>query len=250
MKRFFAPLFALSILFAPIIAAEEAPPPPRYLNIFTAHVKIGHGPQYEAAVKDLWKAMKEAGGTFPLFAFQSVSSPGDYSFITAQQSMADLDMENETFNKLFATAGDVLAELSKHSKGNESQIIAPRPDLSYVAAEPRLKDDEGTFAYIVYLYPHPEHVQDVAAGITSFTALNTKLGIQDGYGVFQNVTGEGPMFAIRTLAKSQADYFAQAEKNDAKLGEAGIAIRTKVGLMLSRIEYSSGISRPDLSYQP
>ena len=165
-------------------------------------------------------------------------------------SMADLDAQGEMFEKVFSQNGEALAELGKHENGTESDIVAPRMDLFYQPAEPRLSDGDAPFAYLVYLYAQPEHAQAVAEGIAAFGALNKKLGISDGFGVYQNVTGEGPVFIIRTLARDQADYFAQAAKNDQKLGEEGAAIRNKVGTMLSRIEYGSGIGRPDLSYQP
>ena len=43
-------------------AQDEAP---RYIDVFTSHTKLGQQAEYEAAVKDLWAAMKKAGGDFP-----------------------------------------------------------------------------------------------------------------------------------------------------------------------------------------
>ena len=250
MKRLFSPILALTVLFASTASAQDAMPAPQLLSIFTAHTKLGHGPQYEAAVKSLWVAMGKAGGQFPVFASQSTSTPGDYSFVTLLSSIGDMDTQGEMFEKAFAQDPGALAELAKHENGNDNDIVAMRSDLSYQAAEPRLSDDEAQFAYLTYLYAQSEHTQSIEAGITAFAALNKKLGINDRFGVFQNVTGEGPVYIIRTLARSQADNFAQVDKNNAKLGEEGVAIRTRVAAMLSRIEYDSGVARPDLSYQP
>ena len=125
-----------------------------------------------------------------------------------------------------------------------------RQDLSYQPAEPRLADGDAPFAYLTFLYVQPGHEQGVEAGLKEFGALTEKLKIADGFGVYQNVTGEGPVYIVRTLARDQADYFAQNAINNEKMGEAGIAIRNKVGAMLSRIEFGSGFGRPDLSYQP
>ncbi len=64
------------------------------------------------------------------------------------------------------------------------------------------------------------------------------------------MTGEGPRYTIRTLARSEADYHAQNEKNNQLMGEEAVALRDKAGTMIHKIEYSSGLLRPDLSYQP
>lgn len=249
MKRFLSPFLALAISAAPVAMAEEAPAP-QYLNIFTAHTKLGHAAEYEAAVETLWAAMKKAGADFPVFASQSMSTPGDYNFVTLLGSMADMDKQGEVFNQVFAQSADALAGLGQASNGNASVIIALRPDLSYQPEEPRLTNEEAPFAYLTILYARPGQQQDLEAVMKAFADLSRSKGIRDGYGVSQNVTGEGPVYAIRTLARSQADYFTQAEKNDAKLGDEAVALRTKAGPMISRIEFSSGISRPDLSYQP
>ncbi len=248
MKRFLSPFLALTILAAPNVFAEEAAP--RYLNIFTAHVKLGHQAQYEAGIKNLWIALKEAGADFPVFASQSGDSPGDYNFVTALDSMADMDAQNAVFNKIGEQNPGVFAELGVHTTGNNTAIIALRPDLAYQPEEPRLAEGEAGFAYLTFLHTSAEHAQGVEDAIKAFSELSRKQGIRDGYGVSQNVTGEGPVYVIRTLAKSQADYFAHVEMNDEKLGEEAVAIRAKVGPMLKELSFSWGFGRPDLSYQP
>ncbi len=249
MKRFHVLFLALTVLVAPAVSAEEASPP-QFLNIFTAHIQLGHQAQYEAAVKKLWMALKEAGADFPVFASQSGDSPGDYGFATPLGSMADMDAQNAIFGKAFAANPDLGAELSMHATGDSSRIIALRPDLSYQPEQPRLSGDEPQFAYFTVLHVRAEHVQSVEDALKAFAELNRKHGIGDGYGVSQNVTGEGPAYSIRTLARSQADYFAQSEMNNAKLGDEAVALRTKVGPMLREISYRWGFRRQDLSYQP
>ena len=243
-------ILSLTVLFTCTALAQEAAPAPQYLNVFTAHTKIGHSVEYEAAVKSLWLSMGKAGGSFPIFASQSVGRPGDYNFVSLLSSMADMDTQGAMFQKLFQQSPGVFAELAKHENSTESNIIAMRPDLSYQPTDPRLFDDEAQFAYLTFLYAQPAHVQGVEEGLKAFGALNKKSGISDGFDVYQNMTGEGPVYIIRTLARSRADYFAQVEKNNEKMGEEAVAIRNKVGAMLSRIELDSGFGRPDLSYQP
>ena len=86
--------------------------------------------------------------------------------------------------------------------------------------------------------------------IKEFVELSAEKGVSDGFGVALNVTGEGPRYTIRTLARSEADYHAQNEKNLQLLGDEGLALRNKAGAMIHRIEFSGSLRRPDLSYQP
>lgn len=248
MKRFHAFLLALSVLFAPIAFAEEAAPV--YVNVFTAHVRLGHQPQYEAGIKNLWMVMKKSGADFPIFVNQSGDSPGDYNFVTLLDSMADIDAQNTVFGRVAAQNPETFAELGKHSTGSNTYIIALRPDLSYQPDKPRLTNDESQFAYRTSLHTTGENAQAVEEGLRAFVELNRKHGIRDGFNVSQNVTGAGPVYRIRTLAKSQVDYFTQDEIDEAKLGEEAAAIRARVGPLLTKIEYSWGFRRVDLSYQP
>ena len=66
MKRPLFVFLTMVLLTAPVALAQEEAP--QFLNVFTAHTTLGHQPEYEAAVKDLWAAMKKAGGDFPVFA--------------------------------------------------------------------------------------------------------------------------------------------------------------------------------------
>ncbi len=248
MKRLLFMLIALTIVSSPFVSAQQEPP--TYINIFTAHTKLGHQAQYETAIKQLFAALKKVEADFPVFAAQSISSPGDYTFVTFLDSMADLDAQNEVFNKAFAQSGAALADLGKHSNGNTTLIIAPRRDLAYRPENPRVSNEEAVFAHTTILYAHPEHSQDVEAVIKAFGELNKKKGVLDGYGVSQNVTGDGPVYRIRRLAKSESDYYAQAEKNAMALGDEGRALIAKGGALLLRIETSTSVRREDLGYQP
>ncbi len=248
MKQLLFACLALSILAAPTAFAQDEAP--TYLSIFTAHTKLGQSAQYEAAVKELWAAMKKAGGDFPVFVSQSTSNPGDYVFVRLLSSMADLDAQNAVFNKVFGQDPNLGAALSQSSNGNSSAIIAPRPDLAYRPENPRLSEDERNFAGITALFAKPEHAQALEGVIKEFAELSAKKGIRDGFGVSQNVTGEGPVYSIRVQARSEADFYAQAEKNDQLMGEEGAALREKAGKMINRIEVSSGVFRRDLGYQP
>lgn len=232
---------------APPAFAQQAP---AYLSVYTEHVKLGHDAEYADVVKELWAAMKKEGGDFAVLASQSLSNPGHYTFVTTLSSMADMDHQNEAFGKVFSAHGDLMSKFGKLSNGNESFIIAPRPDLSYQPDNPRVSDAEAGFARVMFVYPHPEHALDLETALRDAGELWKKKGINDGFGVFTNVTGAGPVYALRTIAKDEADFYTQQAKNNATLGQEGAALRNRVGPMIREIEYSASVPRPDLGYQP
>ena len=249
MKRLFFTCLALPILAVPTACApqDEAP---AYLSVFIAHTKLGQSAPYEDAVKELWTAMKKAGADFPVFATQSTSNPGDYAFVTQLSSMADIDAQNATFEEVFGQDPSLGAGLDQNQNGHDNVIIALRPDLSYRPENPRLTEDEQKFSWITALYAKPEHALALEGLIKEFAELSASKEVSDGFGVALNVTGEGPRYTIRTLARSEADYHAQNEKNNQLMGEEAVELRDKAGAMIHKIEYSSGLLRPDLSYQP
>ena len=252
MKKLTAPILSATLALAILSVASStlAQDPPPLLSVYTEHVKLGHNADYETTVKELWAAMKKAGADFPVTASQSVSRPGDYTFVSPLSNMADMDHQNEAFGKAFAAMGSLMADFGKHSNGNESTVIAPRPDLSYGPASPRVAPADAGFARVMFLHPHPEHAMELEAAIKEFGELSKKKGITDGFGVYTPTIGEGPVYAIRTVAKSEADFYAQQAKNEATMGAEGQALRERVGPMLQKIEYAAGVPRPDLSYQP
>jgi hypothetical protein len=248
MKNRFIALLILLVSIAPVAQAADAGPP-AFMEVFTNNVKLGQQATFETGLKELWAALKETGADFPITVRSSGSSPGSYVFLSPLNNMADLDKQNAAFGKAFAKLAPPSAE-DFPSWGNSSQTIRLRQDLSYQPENPRLKEGEAVFAYVVRLYVLPPNVPAVAKALASMAALNKKHNIGDPMAVFQNASGEGPMFGIRFLAKSQADHFAQVAKNEATMGDAPAAIRNGVGPMLKRIEYSWSFARPDLDYQP
>ena len=249
MKRLSVAFLALALLATPIALAQQQEPP-NYVSIFTSDVHLAHAADYEAGVKKLWEAMKKAGADFPVFASQSLDNPGSYRFVTLLGSMADMDAQGEMFNKAFATAGPALAEIGQASMGNNRQIIQLRRDLGFQPDSPRVANDQAVFSHTMHIKVHPGHQQDAEAVLKEYAALAKKKGLRDGYGISVNVTGDGPVYNIRATAKSQADFYAQGEKDEAKMGADGLALRNKIGPMIARITNDSWMRRPDLSYQP
>lgn len=242
----------LALLAAPVVVAQDdgGAATPRYIGIFFAHTQLGDQAAFEDSAKKLMAALKKAGADFPVFAATSVSSPGTYSFASPMMTMADYDAQDAVFAKVFTENPQLGADLSMHMTGNDSTVFAVRPDLWYVPENPRVPEAERNFGRVTFLYLKPAHAQEFEGVIKEFAALAKAKGINDGFEVYQGVMGEGPVFAVRNLAKSEADFYAQVAKNAAAMGAEGAALQQKAGPMVKRIEYNTAVRRPDLSYEP
>ena len=248
MKRTAALTLCALMLLTTVAIAQDAP---RYLEVTTVNTPLGHQADYEKAIKALWGAYAKGGTDFPILAFQSISNPGEYNFVSPFDRFEQIDGRNAVTAKILGAAEKVTAELGKHSHSIASSVLATRPDLSYAPSNPRIPAGEEGFARLTYLYPYRAHIGDVENALKEFAAMSAKKDIPDGFGVYaDHLTGEGPFFIVRTLAKSEADFYLHAEKNTKAMGQAAIDLRNKVGPMLRKIEYTSGVPRPDLNYLP
>lgn len=249
MKRKMAFLAVLMLLTA--IPAALAQEQPRYVRIHEFKTKLGHGPEYEAGVKQLFAACAKAGLDYPIFGSVSVTNPGSYGFVIPMNSISDYDKQEPKLEAAFALAPEVMGQLSAITESNTSSIFAVRADLSYTPQTPRLAMQEQTFTRIAFLYPHYDQQQAFEGLLKDMAALYLKHNIGDGREVANVVFGaDGPVYVSMQSAKSAADYYAASDKNREILGEAMQQIITRGGPMLRKIEYSEFTSRPDLSYMP
>ena len=119
-----------------------------------------------------------------------------------------------------------------------------------MATSPRLAIQEQGFTRLALLYPHPAHAQAFEAVLEERAALRKKHGA-DGVDVVQLVIGrDGPAYAVLIGAKDEVDYLTQAAKEQQKMGAEWKASIDKSGPMLRRVEFVTGLARPELYYQP
>ena len=156
----------------------------------------------------------------------------------------------EGAKQAFSSVPDVTAELFGITNSVDDEIWAARPDLSYTPSSPRLGMQEQSFTHIALLYPYPGQAQAFEAGLKERSALRKKHGA-DGVDVVQLVIGrDGPAYAVLIGAKDEVDYLTQAAKEQQKMGAEWRASIDKSGPMLRRVEFVTGLARPELYYQP
>lgn len=249
MKKCFAWSLVLSVLATPCAWGQDAPP--SLVEIMVVEVPLGQVPQYEAAVKEVLAALGEAEFDRAAFASVSTSRPGEFTFGFPLTGYGDLPTLGSVQQALGAEGASLMAEITAASRSVDTSVWASRPDLSYQPSSPRVSPEEAGFTRIAFLRPHRGRELDFEAVVKEAGAVYGKHGVQDGLDVWQLTVGaDGPAFAILTNARSEADYHAQAAKNQEKMADDWQAIVAKAGPMLRSIEFEGSVNRPDLSYQP
>ena len=66
----------------------------------------------------------------------------------------------------------------------------------------------------------------------------------------QAMGSDGPVIEVFFPARDAADYYAQAAKNDAMLGDELQALLSELLPLCRRLEQSDWTRRPDLDYRP
>jgi hypothetical protein len=220
-------------------------------SVLSVHVQPGHQQHYESVLPKLWEAFKKAGVTTPITVSASVEDVGTYTFIAPVASFTELGTLRAAVNKAAASVPEVMSELGAMSLGQDQSIWAPRPDLAYTPATPRLQESEQGFARVAFVYPRADQVQALEAALREAAAMRKKHGLTDGTFVAQLVIGEdAPAYVVVISAKDDADFYAQNAKALQKMGPDWQAYLNKVGPLLRRVELTSSTARPALNYQP
>lgn len=220
-------------------------------QVYTMHVQWGEQQHYASVLPGLWDAFERAGIAFPVFVSSGVSDPATFNLVSPFAAFSELDGRQAAVEKAVAAATGVVAELQGLTTSVDRSLWIMRPDLSYSPQTPRLKPAEATFTRGVFLYPHPDKAEAVAALIKEGSDMRKKHGLGDGTNVAQLVIGDGgPAFVVMVDARNEADLYAQAAKASEKMGEEWQAFLTKLGPMLRKLEFQSWTNRLDLSYQP
>ncbi len=246
-KKFLALLIMAALMIAPVALAQDQ----QLASVLTIHTKLEHAQHYEGLLKDIFAAFKKAGLQSPIAASTSLSDPGAYTFIVQFTSWTEFGENNVKIGQAYASIPDVMQEIQGTFSHSEQSIWAVRPDLSYAPSEPRIAPGQGGFSRASFFYPHPGQGPAFEALIQDVTALNEKHGNPNGYNVAQLAVGaEAPAYVLIVAGKNEADFFGEAAKWQEKMASVLLPVIQKAGPMLRRIEYSSSIPRPDLSYTP
>ena len=212
--------------------------------------------EYEKTNKEFIDMVKANRDVMPKFNFEAWMSPDFvYTMVTPiGESLGGGDVFLKEFADVAAKTPPNVADVW-HRNGSTiswwSDIIyVLRSDLSYGPPTQRLQPEEGKFAQMDFYYLQPGFAPDAEAVAAEMKALYEKKKIPNPYIVLQAVTGEGPVYIVRTLAKDPADYWVNRQKDLEMLGPEGTALFSRVFAFTRKFESLQFFRRPDLSLAP
>ncbi len=250
MKRTF---LLLSLLALPVYA-QQMPKPELYL-IHEEVVKPSAMAVYEAVSKDFIAALAEKKVSSPALTFHGYMAPDfHYLYIVPLANFAALDSSQAEWDKAKAAVGadrwrDMERRAGETMVSYNEIITMRRPDLSYVPANPRLKQEEMRYTRVFFYYLIPGKETEVESIAKDYLALFRQKNIPDPYSIFMGVFGNDlPLLVVTAPAKSAADFAAQDERNNATLGAAVRPLEQRAMAVTRRYEQRESFFRPDLSY--
>lgn len=250
-------LVLLSAPLTPAWAQSEQANPPQLFLVHRETAPLARQAEYEATAKAFVAALGEAGVGHDLVHFSALSGPElGYAYIVPLGNFAGMDDFTKNWSDVAEKVGpEKWARLAAESGAamdhyGDTHFLL-RPDLSYEPAQPRLKAGETHFIQFLFYYGVPGKEQDLEAVSREYAELFRKKGLSTRFRVYQAVSGSDlPLYVVVEGARSEADYYENAEKTRTALGEEGMKLLQKAILPIRRVESMSAIPRPDLSYPP
>lgn len=211
---------------------------------------------YEKTTREFTAFVKANRDAMPSFSFKTWMSPDfSYTFITPfGKSMGGSDAFAREFGAIYAKEPAQWTDLWHRSgetfSAQDDIVYQLRDDLSYLPATERLTSEEQKFAQMDFYYIKPGWVLEAEAAAAEIKALFEKKKIADPYVVLQSVTGEGPLYLVKVMAKDPADYWMAHQKVFEQLGPEGKALFDKIFGLTRKFDTKQFFLRPDLSLAP
>lgn len=192
--------------------AQEAPPPPKVLQIYREQVKPGKSAAHERVEVGWPRAFAKANFPDHYIAMASVTGPGEAWFVTAYDSFAAFEKSQEAVEKnpvlkaeteaLSAQDGELLTSVS-------SILAVHRDDLSY---RPNVHVSKMRFVTVTTTRVQPGRGSDFAAFRKVVNEAHAKANMDEHWSVYEVVSGMPTQtYLIFQGMKSLADMDAFAQ---------------------------------------
>lgn len=212
MKKFCACLAAgLSLLCLPVASAQEATPPPNYIQIYREFVKPGKGPAHQKTEAAFVRDMK-SGNAMPNYtALVAITGPNEAWFVARYDSVGawGKDTENTAKNTALQASLDRDNTADGELLTDSRSIIARfRDDLSH---RPGVNIPLTRFFSITIVRIRPGHVPDFEAARKIIKDAHDKAAPTFNYSVYQVTSGmPSGTYLIFSYYKTLADVDASA----------------------------------------
>jgi hypothetical protein len=251
MKRL---ALAALVLLGSLSALAVEPKPALYV----IHEEVANPsmiPQYEAATRDLVKAIADKKTDDPAFRFNTFMT-GDmhYVYVLPIANYGAMDAMNTAWMNAAQTFGaerwgDIMRRNASAITSYNEFVVMSRPDLSYMPDNARVKLNEAPYIRWQFYYLRPGTEEQAAQIAKDYASLFRSKNIADGFMIYMAQTGQDlPLLVAAIPAKSPADFAMADEKNTATLGDPLKALQMRALGISRRVEVREGWARPDLSY--
>jgi hypothetical protein len=212
--------------------------------------------EFEKVSKELVAFVQAHRDAMPNFSFTAWMSPDfAYTFVSPLgQTLGGADAFTNEFIALGAKAPAPTLDLW-HRGGDTAAwwndvIFLLRGDLSYLPPNGRLQPSEHKFDQMDFYFIKPGYAVDAEEVAVQIKALYEKKKMVNGYAVLQAITGENPLYLVRSFAKDPADYWTNRQQDLELLGPEGKALFDKIFTLTRKFDSEQFFLRPDLSLAP
>jgi len=251
MKR---TILLVAFLALPSAFAADMPKPDLYV-IEEEVIKPGAMAAYEAAGKDFMAAFAQTKLSSPALMWNAyVTDDLHYLYVFPIANFAALDSSQGEWEKVKGAMGaDRWASLERRASdplvSYNKFVTMRRMDLSYVPANPRLKQDEQRFTRLDFYYLVPGKDAEAEAIAKDYVALFKQKNISEPYTIYTSVLGNDlPLLVAAIPGKSAADVTAAEERVNAALGADVLPLQARAMAITRRFDRREATYRPDLSH--
>lgn len=229
---------------------------PQMYCIYKESVKPALMKQYEDSIKRMISEFKAYQISPEKVGFKCISGPdiGYLYVMKMDEGWQSMDSMRTSWMEAIEALGQEKFEeiLEPAHEAMESVSIfhsVYREDLSYIPENPRLQPGEVEYVHYGFYYGIPGQNEKLEELAKKFKELYARKKIDNGWRIYQSVTGEDlPLLVVAHGAKSAADFYTTRERTEELLGEEGKKLGEKVMAVVRKIDHKEGHPRPDLSY--
>ncbi|MGD9344414.1 MAG: hypothetical protein PVH84_01040 [Candidatus Aminicenantes bacterium] len=166
-----------------------------------------------------------------------------------------LDDINSHLERIGKAAGDdyqiLMKRMSSYCKSINTGTVKVRWDLSHVPNEPRVNYEEWNFFWECYYYVKPGMEKEAERILKEWQTLYKNRNIPDILDVWVgDLWSEIPFFFMVIGGRSEADYYAQVEKNIELMGEEYYELMKRTHAICGKVVPKTGKLMFDLYYIP
>lgn len=239
---------------AMLAAQERSDGQPSWYFLVEEKVKPSMMEQYEKATKDMIKELEKHGHDDENLHFSTVFGPEmGYVFVIPIESIGASDQVMAAWQGVKESIGDRWQKLEdRASEAVDHRAafhVVHRPDLSYAPEKPQTPRGEATFISYHFYYAIPGKEREIEKVAQEFAKLYERKGLNDGWSVYQCITGDDlPLYVVAHPSSSQDAYYARKAEIAKAMGDDAQKLEKRAMSATRRLEQKVGWIRPDLSF--